>query len=79
MYLCSHPAQTWRDLEAQLFEKIVIIPVYFAVEDSELGEIHANLVMAAKKEKKATAVEGKEGKGGVMKGRRSKDWVRGLP
>ena len=64
MYLYPYPAQTWRDLEAQLFEKIVLIPVYFAVEDSELGEIHANLVMAAKKEKKATAVEGKGGTGG---------------
>ena len=68
MYLYPYPAQTWRDLEAQLFEKIVVIPVYFAVEDSELGEIHTNLVMAAKKEKKATAVEGKGEKEGVMKG-----------
>ena len=56
-----HPTQTWRDLEAQLFELNVAIPVYFAIEDSELKEIHSNLILAAKKEKTATAVEGKGG------------------
>ena len=53
------PAQSWRELEAQLFEQNVAIPVYFAIEDSELEEIRSNLIMAAKKEKTATAVEGK--------------------
>ena len=56
--------QTWRDLEAELFEIKVAIPVYFATEDSELGEIHTSLMLAAKKEKTATAVEGERGRRG---------------
>ena len=57
-YKCVLPSQSWRELEAQLFERNVAIPVYFAIEDSELEEIRTNLIMAAKKEKTATAVEG---------------------
>ena len=57
-YKCVFPSQSWRELEAQLFERNVAIPVYFAIEDSELEEIRTNLIMAAKKEKTATAVEG---------------------
>ena len=57
-YKCVLSAQSWRELEAQLFERNVAIPVYFAIEDSELEEIRTNLIMAAKKEKTATAVEG---------------------
>ena len=55
----THHAQTWRDLEARLFELKVAIPIYFAIDDPELEEIHNNLVLSAKKEKTATAVEGK--------------------
>jgi hypothetical protein len=69
MNVLSHPAQTWRELEAQLFEKNIAIPVYFAIEDSELEEIHTNLIMAAKKEKTAAAVEGEGGGGGRDHGR----------
>ena len=61
----THPTQSWRELEAQLFERDVAIPVYFAIEDSELKEIHSDLILAAKKEKTATAVEGEgDSKGG---------------
>ena len=45
------------------FEQNIAVPVYFAIENSELEEIHTNLTMAAKKEKTAAAVEG-EAEGG---------------
>ena len=65
----THPAQTWREMEAQLFELKIAIPIYFAIEDPELEEIHNNLVLSAKKEKTATAVEGM-GWVGKVKGQR---------
>ena len=57
MYMCIHThthVQVWRELEAELFELNVPIPIYFALEDAELEEIHDNLAVSANREKNST-------------------------
>ena len=46
--------QKWRELERNLLVQKLLIPVYFAIEDTTLSHIHGSLTSTAEQEKGAS-------------------------